>query len=473
MDDQVINTREDLELMLINEAAKPKPMLFSLLEDITNGFSEENIIGRGGSAVVYKGSVGNRTVAVKKLSIPHEREKEFNGEIQCLMKVKHENIVRFLGYCSDAQGRMASYNGKLVMADVLERLLCFEYLYRGSLDKHITDATCGLEWKQRYQIIVGVCEGLHRLHKDRIFHLDLKPGNILLGDNMLPKIADFGLARCLDKDQTKVHTQNIGGTWGYIAPELHTFDGVITVKSITIKSDLYSLGVIIMEILTGDKGSDRFENWINRLGEPPSPAQLDQIKVCTHIGIECSDINPANRPANTMDIINRFGNARNTQLTNDTDEHVAFKLSTTESVDWSEHFMARLPIFGVVTARSTYTLVLTVSECDVPDKRICVMTLQSCVSHHIRKFRDKHEYEGFFKDNNKAGNEVHEVKLTAFLSVKAPSTSSESTGPGVRILSMEKPWKTLYSVDAHPNNPWIITGHACGHVRIWNHETFC
>ncbi|VAH99387.1 unnamed protein product [Triticum turgidum subsp. durum] len=380
MDDQVINTREDLELMLINEAAKPKPMLFSLLEDITNGFSEENIIGRGGSAVVYKGSVGNRTVAVKKLSIPHEREKEFNGEIQCLMKVKHENIVRFLGYCSDAQGRMASYNGKLVMADVLERLLCFEYLYRGSLDKHITgrviyhiysviflhldflfqvspthtvgvnccvlyppeleyyknvsilaikplshfhftDATCGLEWKQRYQIIVGVCEGLHRLHKDRIFHLDLKPGNILLGDNMLPKIADFGLARCLDKDQTKVHTQNIGGTWGYIAPELHTFDGVITVKSITIKSDLYSLGVIIMEILTGDKGSDRcrevhdvIENWINRLGEPPSPAQLDQIKVCTHIGIECSDINPANRPANTMDIINRFGNARNTQV---------------------------------------------------------------------------------------------------------------------------------------------------------------
>lgn len=209
----MITTREDLELMLINEGQKPRPMLFSLLEDITNGFSEENIIGRGGSALVYKGSIGNRTIAVKKLSIPHEREKEFNREIKCLMNVKHENIVRFLGYCSDTQGHMASYNGKLVMADVQERLLCFEYLRKGSLDKHITDATCGLEWKQRYQIIVGVVEGLHRLHKDRIFHLDLKPGIILLGDNMVPKIADFGLARCLDKDQTKVHTQNIGGTW--------------------------------------------------------------------------------------------------------------------------------------------------------------------------------------------------------------------------------------------------------------------
>ncbi|XP_037423711.1 uncharacterized protein LOC119288188 isoform X2 [Triticum dicoccoides] len=506
IDPRVIATREELEHML-NDAGKPKPLHFLLLKDITNDFSEDKIIGRGGSAVVYKGSIGNRTVAVKRLSTPYMHEEQFEREIKCLMKVKHENIVQFLGYCSDTQGCMASYDGKLVMAGVQERLLCFEYLCKGSLDKHMTDE---LEWKQRYQIIIGVCQGLHRLHKDPIFHLDLKPGNILLDENMLPKIADFGLARCLDKDQTKIHTENIDGTWAYLAPELKTSDGVITVKSITVKSDLYSLGVIIMEILTGGKGSDRcrnvddvIENWNSRMGESLSSAQLDQIKVCSKIGIECSDINPANRPADTTDIINRLGNTGTTQesqesskllhvhpallvfdlqpgklipcslqLTNDKDEHVAFKLSTTQTVDWSEHFMARLPIFGVVTARSTYTLILTVSEWGVPDKRTCDLVLESCISpyNHIVKFRDIPECEEHF-NVHKGGNAVHKEKLTAFLSLKGQSTPSKPTGSGIKVLYMERPRIPLFSLDAHPSNPWIITGHTYGNVRIWNHET--
>ncbi|XP_037419361.1 uncharacterized protein LOC119284267 [Triticum dicoccoides] len=496
MDRQASATRADLEYMLINELAEPKALPFLLLKDVTNNFSDKQEIGRGASAVVYKGSIGNRAIAVKKLYITSTHEDKFKKEIDCLMRVKHKNIVRFLGYCSDAQGFMTRHNGKLIIADTLERLLCFEYLHVGSLDKHITDATCGFEWSQRYQIIVGVCQGLHRLHEDNILHLDLKPGNILLDDNMLPKIADFGLARCLEKDQTKVLTEHIGGTFGYIAPEL------LGGGAITAKTDLYSLGAIIMEILTGGRQYNRYrvdddvlEKWIDRLGESRTNAQLDQIRVCAEIGIECSNINPAIRP-DIKQIIDRLGKTGSTQetqetdkllriqptvlvfrlqsgklipcplqLTNDTDEHVAFKLSTTQSVDWSEHFMTRMPIYGIVPPRSTYTLILTVLEWEVPHKRSCIMVLQSCISadNHIRKFRDKPECEEFFKVN-KARNAVHEVELGAFLCQKGQSTPSE-------IVSVEKPSKTLYSVDTHPTKQWIITGHDCGHVRIWNHET--
>ena len=80
----------------------------------------------------------NRTVAVKRMSNTYMYEKEFQREVECLMMVKHKNIVRFLGYCADTQGNMGSYNGKMVMADVQQRLLCFEYLPKGSQDGHIT-----------------------------------------------------------------------------------------------------------------------------------------------------------------------------------------------------------------------------------------------------------------------------------------------------------------------------------------------
>ncbi|CAL5079917.1 unnamed protein product [Urochloa decumbens] len=493
-----------LERMLINDALKPKALAFSLLVRITSGFSDEKIIGRGASAKVYKGSIGNRSVAVKKLIVAPSQESQFKQEIECMMRVKHKNIVRFLGYCSESQGSVARYNGILVMADTQQRLLCFEYLPRGSLDKYITDASDpGLEWKECYQIINGICQGLHQLHKDNILHMDLKPGNILLDDNMVPKIADFGISRCMDENQSRVHTENQRGSWGYWAPE-HVNNG-----DITKKCDLYSLGVIIMEILTGSKkcpdhgSNDVVESWINRLGEAPTNAQLEQIRVCAQLGIECMNQQPDKRPSDMKDIIDRLEKAGGTQeiqesgkllhvqptvllfdmqpgklipcslqLTNNTDEHIVFKLETTERVKWSQHFMTRLPLYGIVTARSTYTLVLTVLEWDVPDERFCDMILQSCTSSYdfIWKVGGKLGCAAFF-EVKKTENAVNEVKLTAFLSEKKAHPISEPTGPGVKILSVEKPRTPLLSMDAHPSKPWIITGHACGHVRIWNHQT--
>ncbi|XP_037445417.1 cysteine-rich receptor-like protein kinase 10 [Triticum dicoccoides] len=302
----------DLECMLCDETAKPKALPLSLLEEITNGFSYEQKIGRGGFAVVYKGKLENRTVAVKRMSDTYMHEKEFHREVECLMMVNQKNIVRFLGYCADTQGSMERYNGKFVMADVNQRLLCFEYLPRGSLHEYITDTSRGLQWRERYQIITGICQGLHYLHQKDIVHFDLKPANILLDDNLVPKIADFGLSRCFAEMQSRVITL-IAGTFGYMAPEFcdHT---EITYRH-SYRLDIYSLGVIIIEILTGKRGYHAVDNvvesWSNKLKKSQRDVQLEQVRVCTEIGLECTDFNPAKRP-DTKHIISRLDETETT-----------------------------------------------------------------------------------------------------------------------------------------------------------------
>ncbi|KAK3119799.1 hypothetical protein QOZ80_9AG0675410 [Eleusine coracana subsp. coracana] len=252
--DSEASARKLLESMLLDASVKPTYMPLPLLTSITNNFSNDRQIGSGGFAVVYKGLLRNGIVAVKKLTQTLDvHETKFHQEVDSLMRVKHKNIVRFLGYCSDTQGKVWKLGRKNVMAEERQRFLCFEFLPKGSLDKKISDATQGLEWVTRYQIIKGICDGLHYLHHQKIVHLDLKPANILLDHYMMPKIADFGLSKCFDEKQTRAMTSNIFGSQGYMAPEF--YGGLIT-----FKSDIYSLGVIIIEILTGQKGYPEIEN---------------------------------------------------------------------------------------------------------------------------------------------------------------------------------------------------------------------
>nr|CAB3493836.1 unnamed protein product [Digitaria exilis] len=260
-----VSSPMELERMLTDERTEPKQLQLTLLKSITNNFSVDLEIGTGGFAVVYKGLLQNGTVAVKKLTQTLEvHETKFHQELDSLMRVKHKNIVRFLGYCADTQGKVWKLGSKNVMAEERQRFLCFEFLPQGSLDKyisgkfiylqqHFADASEGLDWLTRYQIIKEICEGLHYLHQQKIVHLDLKPANILLDHNMVPKIADFGLSRCFDEKQTQAKTSNVFGSQGYMAPEF--YGGLITYKS-----DIYSLGVIIIEILTGQKGYPEIEN---------------------------------------------------------------------------------------------------------------------------------------------------------------------------------------------------------------------
>ncbi|XP_044963585.1 cysteine-rich receptor-like protein kinase 26 isoform X2 [Hordeum vulgare subsp. vulgare] len=301
MDHKATTALRDLEHILVEETAEPKALPLSLLEDITGHFSDDMEIGRGGFAVVYQGKVADKKVAVKRLSKAYMHEKEFDQEIQCLIRAKHKNVVRFLGYCDDRQRNMERCDKKLLMADVHQRLMCFEYMPKGSLDNYINTH---LEWETCYKIIKGICEGLQYLHDNRIIHLDLKPANILLDNDMVPKITDFGLSRCLDENQSQVLTKTVSGTTGYLAPE--RFQG----SGIKPSGDLYSLGIIIMEILTGQKAhqtiEDVFESWTDRLERSQQDTVYGQIRVCYEIASNCTQYHPKDRPASAQAIIDRL-----------------------------------------------------------------------------------------------------------------------------------------------------------------------
>jgi len=302
---------DHIELMLLDESVEPSDMPLSFLTAITNNFSEDQTIGRGGFAVVYKGLLRNGlSVAVKKFYDTIELSDEmYRKEVQSMMRLKHANIVRFFGYCADTQWKMFKHDGRHVIAEARQRLLCFEFVPNGSLDKYISDMFHGLEWRKRYQIIRGICEGLRYLHDENVLHLDLKPSNILLDHNLVPKITDFGLSRCFDDNKTRTVTANLIGSVGYLAPEF--FSGLIS-----FKSDVYSLGVIIMEVVTGIKGyceiEDVLESWRKRLKMPMGDA-LEQIRVCVEIGTMCIESNPLNRP-DLRHIIELFDEMENMRL---------------------------------------------------------------------------------------------------------------------------------------------------------------
>ncbi|KAK3122970.1 hypothetical protein QOZ80_8AG0621280 [Eleusine coracana subsp. coracana] len=287
--DDIYMELDELESIL-EGITKPTKLSYKLLQFITGNFSDKRIIGNGGFSKIYKG-IGS--VAVKRLSWPHSSDElKFRQEVKSTSIAQHRNVVRFLGHCSYTEEKEVEYNGKIVPAAVLEKLLCFEYLSNGSLNHYLSDASRKVEWRERYQIIKGICEGLHFLHGKKIIHLDFKPDNILLDGNMVPKIADFGLARCFGVSQSQASTSNIGGTIGYMAPE--TFN-----QQITFKSDIFSLGVVISEILTGTKYfviENVLEIWRTILQRSTADNLLDQVRVCAEISIACLDTEPSNRP---------------------------------------------------------------------------------------------------------------------------------------------------------------------------------
>nr|VDD41209.1 unnamed protein product [Brassica oleracea] len=214
---------------------------FTMLQEATSQFSVENKLGEGGFGAVYKGVLSDgQEIAVKRLSQNAQQgEIEFKNEFLLVAKLQHRNLVKLLGYSIDGT----------------ERLLVYEYLPHTSLDKFIFDPIHGneLDWETRYRIIGGVARGLLYLHQDsrlRIIHRDLKASNILLDEEMTPKIADFGLARLFDIDHTtQRYTNRVVGTFGYMAPE-YVMHG-----QFSFKTDVYSFGVLVLEIISGKKNS--------------------------------------------------------------------------------------------------------------------------------------------------------------------------------------------------------------------------
>lgn len=294
-------------------SAFPREPTLEFLKHITEDFSSEREVGRGGFGVVYKGILqSGQQVTVKKLvRTTGIHDRRFQNEVGNLLMLEHKNIVKLLGSCYHAEKKLVEVNGRFVFSDVPEKFLCYEYLSNGSLDNYIYGESSRLDWPMRFKIIIGICSGLHFLHEERreaIVHLNLRPSNILLDDNMVPKIVDFGLSRLFGEEQTRILTQNVVGWIGYIAPE-YNYRGEVSVKS-----DIYSLGVLILEIVTGlekdlnaEDISSRlfidnvFENWMNKSHiESKYPTleekYLQQVKRCIELGLNCVEIDPKNRP---------------------------------------------------------------------------------------------------------------------------------------------------------------------------------
>ncbi|CAL4979922.1 unnamed protein product [Urochloa decumbens] len=307
---------DTLEDLLFDDIGDPLSLKLSLLQTVTNDFSEEQIIGSGGFGTVYKGVLGDEFVAVKRLHSFHTIEDEpFQREVDCLMRIKHCNIVWFVGYCAETCVNVVREGTKNLFVESKEKLLCFEYLQKGSLRRHLTAGPCLLQWQICYQIIKGICLGLHYLHERHIIHLDVKPDNVLLDDSMVPKIADFGLSRLLGEGKSRMVTQRNHGTKRYMAPE-YLVDG-----EITIKSDIYSLGLIIREMVmgpnkTGTTTEDVPKSWRLRLEQDssqmrqtPSEIRYRQIiEECMEISDTCTERKPENRPT-TGDILRRLEKA--------------------------------------------------------------------------------------------------------------------------------------------------------------------
>ncbi|EOX92433.1 PREDICTED: G-type lectin S-receptor-like serine/threonine-protein kinase LECRK1 [Theobroma cacao] len=203
---------------------------FSELDKATDGFKDE--LGRGSFGVVYKGILpgdkDSKTVAVKKLEKVKEGEREFRTEMAVIGRTNHRNLVRLLGFCVEGS----------------RKLLVYEYLSNGSLANFLFNTSESPNWKERARIALDVAKGILYLHEECevcIIHCNIKPQNILLDDSMTAKISDFGLAKLLRPNQTSI--SGIIGTAGHLAPEWQRN------ASLSVKADVYSFGVILLEII--------------------------------------------------------------------------------------------------------------------------------------------------------------------------------------------------------------------------------
>ncbi|XP_047155544.1 receptor-like serine/threonine-protein kinase SD1-8 [Vigna umbellata] len=273
---------------------------FKTLAMATNNFSEANKLGQGGFGIVYRGRLmEGRDIAVKRLSKNSSQgAEEFKNEAKLIVRLQHRNLVRLFGCCVEMD----------------EKLLVYEYMENRSLYSILFDEAKKpmLDWNRRYNIICGTARGLLYLHHDsrlRIIHRDLKASNVLLDSEMNPKISDFGMARLFGANQTEGNTLRVVGTYGYMSPE-YAMDGTFSVKS-----DVFSFGVLALEIITGKKNrgfyysnddmnllGHAWRHWRDgsalelvdsSIGDSYSPSEVLR---CVHVGLLCVQERAEDRP---------------------------------------------------------------------------------------------------------------------------------------------------------------------------------
>ncbi|XP_039689863.1 receptor-like kinase TMK4 [Medicago truncatula] len=280
----------------------PKRFSYADVKRFTNSFRDK--LGQGGYGVVYKASLPDgRHVAVKVISECKGNGEEFINEVASITKTSHMNVVSLLGFCYEKN----------------KRALIYEFMSNGSLDKFIyksgfPNAICDLDWNTLFQIVIGIARGLEYLHQgciSRILHLDIKPQNILLDEDFCPKISDFGLAKICQKKESVVSMLGTRGTIGYISPEVFSR----AFGAVSSKSDVYSYGMLILEMTGGKKNYDTggshtteayFPDWIFKDLEQGnsllnslaiSEEENDMLKKITMVALWCIQTNPSDRPS--------------------------------------------------------------------------------------------------------------------------------------------------------------------------------
>ncbi|KAF7830689.1 rust resistance kinase Lr10-like [Senna tora] len=279
------------------QALKPTRFSYADLKRITNHF--KNKLGEGAHGSVFKGKLSNEIlVAVKILNNSEQHGQEFINEVGTMGKIHHINVVRLLGFCADG----------------FYRALVYDFFSYGSLQNFIApldNKEIFLDWEKLQQIAIGIARGIDYLHQGcdhRILHFDINPHNVLLDQNFIPKISDFGLAKLCAKNQSTVSVTAAKGTLGYIAPEVFSRN----FGNVSYKSDIYSYGMMLLEMIGGRKNTNSskesfqvlYPDWIHNLIEGgdihiniEDEEDMRIAKKLAIVGLWCIQWHPGNRPS--------------------------------------------------------------------------------------------------------------------------------------------------------------------------------
>jgi len=223
----------------LERGAGPRRFSYKELDLATNNFSKDRKLGQGGFGAVYKGYFGDLDlqVAVKKISRgSRQGKKEYVTEVKVISQLRHRNLVKLLGWCHDKG----------------EFLLIYEFMPNGSLDSHLFGKRTPLSWGARHKIALGLASGLLYLHEEWercVVHRDIKSSNVMLDSSFNVKLGDFGLAKLMDHELGP-QTTGLAGTFGYLAPEY------VSTGRASKESDVYSFGIVVLEITTGKKATE-------------------------------------------------------------------------------------------------------------------------------------------------------------------------------------------------------------------------
>ncbi|CAJ2674598.1 unnamed protein product [Trifolium pratense] len=310
-----ISMYENIEVFLRGSTLTPIRYSYKEIKTMTRSFRDK--LGEGGFGAVYKGKLRSGPfVAIKMLSKSKGNGQDFINEVATIGRIHHTNVVQLIGFCFEGS----------------KRALVYEFMPNGSLDKYISsrEDAISLTYKQMYQISLGVARGISYLHEGcdmQILHFDIKPHNILLDENFIPKVSDFGLAKLYPNDMSIVTLTAARGTIGYMAPELFYQN----IGGVSYKADVYSFGMLLMEMASkrrnlnphADRSSQLFfPFWIyNQLIEEKD-IEMDELTNEEMINVKkmfitalwCIQLKPSDRPSMNKVIEMLEGNIENIEM---------------------------------------------------------------------------------------------------------------------------------------------------------------